>query len=90
MDVVPAQRVSEGRFKEKYQQINIRGASELIPSHPAVPYLHFAPLINICLSASLMTPAIHQQATEAAAPPQRGELDATRLIKTTQTAPTSV
>lgn len=28
-----------------------------------------------------MTSAIHQQATEAAAPPQRGELDTTRLIK---------
>lgn len=28
-----------------------------------------------------MIPAIHQQATEATAPPQRGELDTTRLIK---------
>lgn len=55
------------------QQINISRASQLIPLHPAVPHVHFAPLINICLSASLVTPAIHQRATEAAAPPQRGE-----------------
>lgn len=34
-----------------------------------------------------MTPDIHQRATEAAAPPQRGELEATQLIKTTQTTP---
>lgn len=37
-----------------------------------------------------MTLAIHQQPTEAAAPPQRGELDTPRLIKTTQTTATLV
>lgn len=66
------------------------GATGLISLHPSVLYVHFAPLINICLSTSLMTLAIHQQPTEAAAPPQRGELDTARLIKTTQTTATRV
>lgn len=48
------QRRGDGRFKEKSTTTQRRHAADSLC--PTVLYVHFAPLINICLSTSLMTP----------------------------------